>query len=121
KAQRVFASPVPLRSTKYREALSTFEVTAQLSRRATNGPKLEFWNVLYPGTSDRFTRADDSSVVVAAAINGVRVLLLSQLSRIGQNALLRHHPELHADVVIAGLPQIGEPLASELVGAIHPK
>jgi beta-lactamase superfamily II metal-dependent hydrolase len=43
------------------------------------------------------------------------------LSRAGQDALLSHTNDLHADIVVAGLPNEGEPLCDALIDAIHPK
>ena len=51
----------------------------------------------------------------------VRVLLLSDLGRDGQSALLGRTNDLRADVVIAGLPDAGEPLCDALLDAVQPK
>jgi beta-lactamase superfamily II metal-dependent hydrolase len=48
-------------------------------------------------------------------------LLLSDLGRDGQNALLERTNDLRADIVITGLPGEGEPLCAALVDAIRPK
>jgi beta-lactamase superfamily II metal-dependent hydrolase len=53
-------------------------------------------------------------------IHGTRILLLSQLGRTGQVALLEHNPNLHADIVIAGLPEQTEPLNNTLLESIRP-
>ena len=52
---------------------------------------------------------------------GARILLLSDLSRAGQSELLSHPKDLHADIVVAGLPTGGEPLCDALITAIQPK
>jgi beta-lactamase superfamily II metal-dependent hydrolase len=48
-------------------------------------------------------------------------LLLSDLGRNGQSALLAHTNDLRADIVIAGLPDGGEPLCDALLEAVQPK
>ena len=50
----------------------------------------------------------------------IRVLLASDLGAAGQNALFARHPEVRAEIVIAGLPTRGEPLAAEWLTALHP-
>ena len=46
---------------------------------------------------------------------------LSDLGRAGQSELLAQTNNLRADIVIAGLPSIGEPLCDALLDAIQPK
>ena len=53
--------------------------------------------------------------------HGARILLLSDLSRAGQGELLARTNDLRADIVIAGLPNEGEPLCDALIDAIQPK
>ena len=47
--------------------------------------------------------------------------MLSDLSRAGQGELLMRTNDLRADIVIAGLPNEGEPLGDALINAIQPK
>src|SRR5208282_3388880 len=49
------------------------------------------------------------------------MLLLSDLGRKGQSALLARTNDLRADVVIAGLTDDGEPLCDALLDAAQPK
>lgn len=79
------------------------------------------WEVLHPAGTDRFTTADDNAVVLLRNFGGVRVLLLSDLGRLGQRALLDRLPNLTADIVITGLPREGEPLNDALLDRIDPK
>ena len=71
--------------------------------------------VLHPAAGDDFDRADNDALVLPGKLNGVRVLLLSDLGRKGQNALLARTNDLRADVVIAGLTDDGEPLDDALL------
>jgi beta-lactamase superfamily II metal-dependent hydrolase len=79
------------------------------------------WRILHPGAGDDFAHADDASLVLLGNFYKVRVLLLSDLGRSGQSALLAHTNDLHADIVIAGLPDEGEPLCDALLDAVQPK
>jgi len=47
--------------------------------------------------------------------------LLSDLTARGQNELLAAHPNLHAEVVIAGLPSQGEALSPGFLECLQPK
>ena len=88
---------------------------------ATNGWETPPWKFLHPAAGDRFAAADDNAVVTLGTFDGVNVLLASDLGPAGQNALFARHPDLRAEIVIAGLPARGEPLASEWLAALHPK
>jgi competence protein ComEC len=79
------------------------------------------WQVLHPDATDDFERADDASLVLSGNFFGTRVLLLSDLGRAGQSALLSRTNNLRADIVIAGLPDEGEPLCDALLDAAQPK
>ena len=69
------------------------------------------------------SRADDNALVMIGKIHHTRILLLSDLSRAGQDRLLSLATtnELRADVVVSGLPASGEPLCDELISAIQPR
>ncbi len=54
-------------------------------------------------------------------LSGTKILLLSDLGRDGQSALLERTNDLRADIVVAGLPTEGEPLCDALLDAIQPK
>lgn len=88
---------------------------------AVAGTSLAGWDVLHPAGSDRFPTADDNAVVQRREFAGVRLLLLSDLGRLGQRALLERFPDLTADIVIAGLPREGEPLNDALLDRINPQ
>ena len=79
------------------------------------------WRVLYPDATNDFTRADDSALVLLGNFPGAKILLLSDLGRAGQSALLGQTNDLRADIVIAGLPDGSEPLSDALLDAIQPK
>ncbi len=86
-----------------------------------DGGQFDGWRVLHPGPSDHFAQADDNAVVLAREFNGHSVLLLPALGRDGQEALMRRHPDLRAEIVIAGLPARDEPLCEPLLDQLRPR
>jgi len=115
----LWASSAKFRSATYRDAVSEFEKSS--SRRIFNrGDTAGCWRVLHPDATNDFPRADDSALVLLGNFHGTRILLLSDLSRAGQDALLARTNDMSADIVIAGLPNEGEPLCDALIDAIQP-
>jgi ComEC/Rec2-related protein len=78
------------------------------------------WKVLFPVATANISKADDAPLVLMGRFHGTKILLLSDLSRSGQSELTSHADDLHADIVIAGLPTEGEPLCHALIEAIRP-
>lgn len=118
---RVLASPVPQLSPTYRRVLRALRAGQGRLRQVERGDALGPFTVLHPRSDDRFDQADDAAVVLHGVLNGTRVLLLSDLGRAGQEALLVRQPDLRADVVFAGLPARGEPLCEALLDRIQPQ
>ncbi len=121
--ERVVVSESPSRSPAYRQALAAFTNEAPRIDRIARGGRVQEWDVLHPAAEDRFAQGDDNAVVLRRKIRGTRVLLLSDLGRLGQRALLERASasELRADIVVAGLPAQGEPLSPQLLAAIQPR
>ncbi len=117
---KLWTSNARFRSPAYRDAVSEFE---KLSRHKifNCGDTAGCWQVLYPVATNYFPQADDSALVLLGTFRGARILLLSDLSRAGQGELLARTNDLRADIVIAGLPNEGEPLGETLIDAIQPK
>jgi competence protein ComEC len=114
------------RSPAGRDAVAAFETNARPpgpSRHHTlnGGDTAGDWQVLFPDATDNFVKADDAPLVLRGNFQGTRILLLSDLSRAGQDKLLARAPDLRADLVIAGLPTEGEPLCPALIAAIQPR
>jgi hypothetical protein len=74
-----------------------------------------------PLAGDDFTRADENALVLLGRFSGTKVLLLSDLGRGGQSALLSRTNDLRADIVVAGLPDEDEPLCDALLEAVKPR
>jgi competence protein ComEC len=119
--RQAWTSPLPSRSTVYREALEVLERNARLRLTATNGDAVSVWRFLHPGAGDSFRSADDRAIVALGDFDGVRVLLAPDLGAAGQNAVFARHPDVRAEIVIAGLPASGEPLAAEWLAALRPR
>ena len=112
-------SPVGFRSAIYRHVTNYFGGLGKL-HRVQAGDVLRGWQVLYPAQGDRVARADDGVLVLYRRVGGVRMLLVGDLGFQGQNALLNRHPELRADVVIAGMPDGGRGLANGFLERVRP-
>ncbi|HEY5912650.1 MAG TPA: ComEC/Rec2 family competence protein [Verrucomicrobiae bacterium] len=120
-ARRVWASNLRFRSTAYRRLLQDFETAPGLLGRLSRTDHLGPWQVLHPEQTDRYPRADDGALVLRGDINGTRLLLLSDLGRAGQEALLERTADLRADILVTGLPSTGEPIRDRLLDAIQPR
>jgi ComEC/Rec2-related protein len=118
---QVCVSPLRFRSSAYRRQVEEFSRTPGRLRKIRRGDKLEPWSVLHPEGTERFPRADDGPLALAATLNGTRVMLLSDLGKSGQEVLLQRTTDLHADIVITGLPYASEPLGDPLLAAINPR
>jgi competence protein ComEC len=120
--RQIITSAVPFRSTIYKRLLKQLrEFSPQRLREVLRGDSIDPWQVLHPDRLEKLTRADDKSLVLFGTIEGLRVLILSDLGGHGQKSLLRAYPDLEADIVITGLPEIDEPLGPELLEKLRPK
>jgi len=120
-ARTIYASHMPFRSAPYRRVIDSFQSQPHLLTRVKRGERAGPLTILYPDEKERFRQADDVPIVAVAEVNGARVLLLSDLTRTGQAALLDRNPDLKADIVISGLPKQSEPLSESLLEAVNPR
>lgn len=119
--KKVAASAVKFRSSAYRDILQELEKSPDRLQLLDCGDSFANWTALYPPGTSRFTQADSDALVLRGEFQGTRVLLLSDLAREGQRELLERNADLQADIVVAGLPEQGEPLSNALLKAIQPK
>jgi competence protein ComEC len=119
--RQVLASGVRQLSPTYRHVLASLAEMPGRLRTVQLGDCIGPWLVLHPRATDRFRQADDNAVVLRAELCDARILLLSDLGRPGQEALMERHTDLRADIVIAGLPTQGEPLCDGLMARIKPR
>ncbi len=117
----VFASSFRFRSVAYRRIFSDLQREPNHLRTVHRGDTVGSWRVLHPTATDDATKADDGALALAGEFNGTRVLLLSDLGRIGQNLLFDRTPDLRADVVVTGIPTQSEPISDALLDAIRPR
>ena len=116
----LWTSGVKFRSAAYRDAVSEFEKSSH-HKTFNEGDKTGCWQIFSPAVTNNFPRADDNALTLLGNFNGTKVLLLSDLGRAGQSELFARTNDLHADIVVTGLPDEGEPLSDALVDAIQPK
>lgn len=119
--EKVWHSEVAFRSSAYRDIVQHFRKAPGLASPVQRGDKLEQWTVLHPAPGERLSQADDNAIVLRGEFEGIRVLLLSDLGKPGQNALLERTPDLRADIVVSGIPVQTDPLADSLLEAIQPQ
>ena len=117
----VYTSPAHFRSPAYRKIIAEFEKQPSRHRIVNRGVQAGDWQAFHPDTSDNFEHADDASLVLSGNYCGTRILLLSDLGRAGQSVLVSRTNNLRTDIVIAGLPDSGEPLCDALLDALQPK
>jgi competence protein ComEC len=118
--EQACTTSIPFRSRVYRQVLAFLETVPQRRRVLNRGDRVGQWTVVHPDSGDHFAQADDSALVLLGNMHGTRILLLSDLGRPGQNALLERAADVRADIVVAGLPQQAEPLCDALLDAIRP-
>jgi competence protein ComEC len=119
--EKVVTSPLSFRSRIYRDIIEGIGKTPGKREVVHAGERFGNWTALNPVETNHFARADDNALVLRGDFEGMRVLLLSDLGQPGQEALLGRNVDLRADIVVAGLPDEGEPLKDSLLEAIQPE
>ena len=117
----VVTSSVQFRSPAYRRVVEELERDTARWRQVKRGDSVAGWTVLHPLGTEKFTQGDDSALVLRGEFRGTRILMLSDLGRPGQQALLDSGQDLRADIVVAGMPTQGEPLIAPLLDAVKPR
>jgi competence protein ComEC len=113
-AARVFTGSATARSQAYRDLIANLRPVA-----VHDGDSVGDWSILNPGVADQFPQADNNALALREQFYNRSILLLPALGRDGQDALMRRHPELRADFVIAGLPSRDEPLCEPLLDMLR--
>ena len=117
----LFTSASHARSPVYRDYLAHYDQAHGIHQTLRLNDTVAGWTVLHPGPADNFSHADDNALVLRGTFFKSTLLLLADLGREGQSALLNRTNSLRADVVIASLPSQGEPLCQPLLEAIQPQ
>lgn len=118
--RRVVTGPVKTRSKAFGELLQSVERREIPLRHVTAGDELAGWRVRHPAAEDKFTAAEDGSLVLTRDFAVGRVLLLGNLGRNGQRRLLSRDG-LRSEIVVTGVPGEGEPLGDALLEAVAPR
>ena len=121
KVGHVLTSSVSARSAGYRQIIARLKRAPQRWRQVNEPDELGAWTIVHPRATDHFAQADDNALVLRGGLHGTRLLLLSDLGRAGQRAVLDRGTEVRADIVIAGLPTQAEPMGQALLEAIQPR
>ena len=118
----IFASSFRFRSVAYRRIFANMQREPYRLKVLHRGDQAGPWQILHPTAADESAQADDGALVRQGEFHGVKILLLSDLGRAGQNLLLdRETNVLRADIVVTGLPTQSEPLCEALLDAIRPR
>lgn len=118
---RVVTSEASFRSPYYREVVEQLRETPERWRALQPGEQYARWTLLHPPKASGLSRADDKAMVLFREIHGVKILLLSELGRLGQRMLAERHPDLKADIIVTGLPNDDEPVKDYLLSMLEPK
>jgi len=121
KPGQILASGFRFRSAKYRAIVAELACRTNLYRKLDVNDQCGPFTVLHPDAGDEFGQADDASLVLLGNFHQTRVLLLGDLGRLGQQALLARHPDLRADVVVSGLPDKSDAISRSLLDALRPR
>ncbi len=119
--KNIYASPLVFRSPTYRDFQRTNHLRTEWKPPLNLGDLAGPWTVLHPAAEEHLPKAEDNALVLRGEIAGVSILLLSDLGRAGQRALLERTNNLRADIAVAALPSEGEPLSDMLLDAIQPR
>jgi len=119
--RNIYGGVARARSTVYRRFVAQLEQFQRHLKELSAGDSVASWTVFHPHAADQFSQADDNAVVLRSVICGQSLALLSSLARGGQDALAKRHPDLRADIVIAGLPTRDEPLSEPLLDLLQPR
>ncbi len=118
---QVLVSPARFQSSPYKKMLETLRQKPNLVQTISQGATISSWTLLHPTTLTNFPRADDNAIVLQGDFHRTRLLLLSDLGRLGQEALIERHPKLRADIVVTGLPAQEQPLCEALLDLLQPQ
>jgi hypothetical protein len=104
------------RSPRSREVLKFLDEDRH--RVVAAGDEVSGWKVLHPAPGEDFAKADDEAIVLLGLVGKKRVLLMSDLGRIGQDRLAERAGAV--DVVICGR-SVPEVLRPALLEKVKPK
>jgi len=117
----ISTSSIYFRSSVYRQILGALEQSKAARKILAANDTFAGWQVLHPLDGNKIQPADDACIVLLGRFHSTRILLLADLSRVGQESLMRGTNDLRADIVVSGLPERSEPLSDALLERVRPK
>jgi competence protein ComEC len=121
KVQQVCTSPARYQSAAYRSTIEKLKKTPARLKILEVGESLGPWEVIHPSAEESSPGADDKPLVLWGKVHQTRVLLMSSLSSVGQDALLERYPGMEADIIVSGLPSRAEPVSDRFLLALRPR
>lgn len=121
RVRQIVVNPAPFRSRVYRDFLAALPELPVRTHQVLRGDTAGSWTVLHPGPEDRFSQGAHNAMVLRGTLHGARVLMVSDLGRIGQRTLLARERDLRAEVLIAGLSTAQDVLEPSLLEAVEPR
>jgi beta-lactamase superfamily II metal-dependent hydrolase len=119
--REIYASSLRFRSPAYRRLITELQREPHQLQVVNRGDSAAPWQLLHPAQTDQFPQGDDAALVRFGEFHGVKILLLSDLGRNGQNLLLDRTNNLRADIVISGIPTQTDPFSEALLDAVRPR
>lgn len=117
----IFASSFRFRSVAYRRIFAGLQQETGRLHTVHRDDVVGPWRILHPAAGDESPQGDDGALVRQGEFHGVRVLLLSDLGRAGQDRLLERTPDLRADILVSGIPTHTDALCEALLDAVRPR
>ena len=117
----IFASSFRFRSVAYRRMFNELQREPYHLTTLHRGDQAGPWQILHPTASDESAQGDDGALVRRGEFHSVKILLLSDLGRAGQDRLLERSQDLRADIVVSGIPTRTDALCEALLDAVRPR
>jgi competence protein ComEC len=119
--EQIWTSNAHFRSPAYRKAVALFGEHPTRMKAVGRGDQLCNWTALHPEEDDHFPQGENSALVLLGQLSGARILLVSDLGRAGQSALLGRYPNLRAEILVSEIPTGTEALSEALLDAVQPQ
>jgi competence protein ComEC len=120
--RNIYVSPLKFESDSYGLFMDSFKTNHLSPVTLRSAEELGSFAAVVPPVEGRHPRADDAPVLLRADIDGIRVLLISELSHAGENAILNSDTNfVRADIIVAGMLSKEEPLSEAFLDFVRPQ
>jgi competence protein ComEC len=109
------------RAAAWTEARAALAAAGVPATNVAAGDRVAGWRVLHPAADDPAPRADDASLVLAAEVDGLRLTVVGDLSRAGQERWLNRGGVPPTDVLVTGLGGDGRALSAAVLERLRPR